>query len=306
MTHSLLSVLSYLVIIYILHFHKFSQSVESSEKKQRGWVIWLSFVFVAIHLVRELHLGNINLPLLLLFCLGWFYFDTDRKIASAICFSLLILFKPFFIILTIPLFRRHLKFISSMIIIGLSIIILSTVLSGITNSINLWAQWLDAVLMHSEYQVNHEAISSLISFYLGYTTNWAPTIILLALLVILILFDQLRSKKLRDIEWVVVLLALTPTLFKTDTQHFMFSLPLFYLLVKHLLQFRKKMMWLIFTLLMMGFSLNSNDLLGKQLGQWVTQCGFLGLSNLGFVLLFLATKYTYDLKQDESIRKSVC
>lgn len=47
----------------------------------------------------------------------------------------------------------------------------------------------------------------------------------------------------------------------------------------------------LFGLLIAGFSLNSNDLLGKKLGEAVTNSGILGLANLGLVILFIFLKF---------------
>lgn len=49
-------------------------------------------------------------------------------------------------------------------------------------------------------------------------------------------------------------------------------------------------------LLMAGFSLNSNDLLGKNLGKWVTESGLLGISNLGLLVFFIFQKIS--IKKD--------
>ena len=86
-------------------------------------------------------------------------------------------------------------------------------------------------------------------------------------------------------------LALTPTLFKTDIQHFMFTLPLFFLLIESLMNRRNKVLWIVFGLLMAGFSLNSNDLLGTNLGEAVTNSWILGLANSGLVILFIFLKF---------------
>ena len=68
------------------------------------------------------------------------------------------------------------------------------------------------------------------------------------------------------------------------------------LLLKELINQRSWYRWSIFVLLMAGFSLNSNDLLGKNLGELVTESGLLGISNLGLMVFFIFQKIS--IKKD--------
>lgn len=292
--HAVSSVFCFLGVVFILHNRIFANHTNISSKQQeRKWVFWLAFIFVAIHLVREFHLGNINIQLLFLFCAGYSFFQKEKKVFAALCWAVLFLFKPFFVILIIPLIFNQFKFVVHIALLGLLFIILPMLFENVSTYFSLWKQWFESILQHNNYQVNHESISSLVFYYFSYQSTWGPTFVLLLCLIALILSDQLRLRRLTDLEWVIVLLASTPTLFKTDTQHFMFTLPLFFLLLREVLFLKNVIYWISFGLLIVGYSFNSNDLLGTKLGSWVTECGLLGISNLGLILLFVFLRKAY-------------
>jgi hypothetical protein len=294
--HLISSFFSFIGITLLLHYYTFKNISSESSSTSRSWILWLSFLFIAIHLVREIHLGNINFQLLLLFSLGMVFFDLGKYRFAALCWTILVFFKPFFLVIAVPLVLKQLKFLLICALIAVFVFIFPLFFQNIDAYLDLWKQWTLAVIQHSDYQVNHDAVSSLVAHYTGYFDNWIPTWILLAAVMVFALLDQLQFYRLTELEWIVVFLALTPTFFKTDTQHFMCTLPMFYFLVRELIRFKNKMLWFAFGVLMAGFSFNSNDLLGNELGHWVTESGFLGLSNLGFVILFVSIRYVYHLQ----------
>ena len=288
--HTVLSLLSFLIVVTVLH-RNLRQSLTNSMGKNYAWVLWLSFVFVAIHLVREFHMGNINLQLLALFALGWSALKRRKMKSAAVLLAIVILFKPFMLLIIFPMFRSYRKEILGIGLLGMVFFVVPFIFNGWTGGMNLWSEWFAAVLRHGDYQVNHDSLSSLISFYTGFKNEWLP-VLLFSLLILGILFiDIYKTQRISPEEWMCVLLAFTPNLFKTDTQHFMFSLPLIFLLIQSLIQRRNILLWLVFGVFMAGFSLNSNDLLGKELGAAVTEHGILGLANLGLVILFIFLKF---------------
>jgi hypothetical protein len=253
------------------------------EKLQRLGILWGSFALIAIHVVREFHMGNINLQLLFLLCLGLFFFRNHKDSFASICFALVILFKPFFIILLFPFIFSELKFFLRVCIFGMALSIITIFFTGI----DLWEQWIAAVFRHGDYQVNHDSVGALAKTYFGIDKEGMVAFGLMLLAFMAILADKLRFHKVQTTEWVVFLIALVPSVFKTDTQHFLMTVPLLVVLLNELADRRKGFLWLLFGLLVLGFSLNSNDLLGKELGSFVTQCGFLGISNLGLILFYV-------------------
>jgi hypothetical protein len=304
--HVITSFFSFVAIIILLHRSTFFNKSSESHLPRRLWVLWLSFLFVVIHLVREIHLGNINLQLLLLICLGIIFFKSGKYKFAGIYWTLVVFFKPFFLVLALPLILKHVKFLLICLGITAFMLVFPIVFQPLDAYIELWKQWTLAVIHHSDYQVNYDAVSSLVTHYTGYVSNWIPSIVMLLVVGIGILLDQLRMKRLTELDWVVVLLALTPNFFKTDTQHFMYSLPLFYLLMNELITKKKLILWLAFGFLMAVFSFNSNDLLGSQLGHWVSENGFLGLSNLGLVILFIGSRYFYIVQSHDAGKEEVC
>jgi len=288
--------LSSLLIIFIA-LHKKVFYTPSRESVKRAWILWLTFVFVAIHLVREFHMGNINLQLLALFVFGWLVLNREKPLFTAFLWSIVILFKPFMILLLLPLIFQYRKLVWQIGLIGAFFVLFSFITEGVTGFVKLWNDWLAAIIRHGDYQVNHDSFESLVKHYVGWKSEWIATGILFLIIATTLVLDQFKFKRLSAIEWTVVILAATPTLFKTDTQHFMFSLPLIYVLMSRLLSNREMLNWIVFAVLMCGFSLNSNDLLGKHLGVWVTENGILGISNLGLILFYLILSWKKEIPQ---------
>jgi len=103
------------------------------------------------------------------------------------------------------------------------------------------------------------------------------------------LFSIYKGKKSNHdlLLWSIVLLAFTPNFFVTDTEHFVLTLPLLLTLLNYLIKTKKIIYWIIFVLLLGPFSLNSNDILGSNISDFIDKNGFMGISNIGFIVLFL-------------------
>jgi len=287
--HLSLSLLSFFVAVCLMHKMFFYRNSETGNKKRIG-LLYLSFVFVAIHFVREFHMGNINMFLLVLFVLGLFSFQRSSIWLQAIFWSFLVILKPIVILAFVPLiFFKHWKTILIMAGIGIIFFLIPLCHLGIEGGILLWKNWLASLDRHGDYIVSENSLKYLSKFYIGFRSEWIPSIIMFLTLIGLMILDLLKTPPRNDkfIEWTIIFLAFTPNFFVTDTEHFLLSLPLILICLKKLIENKNLFQWIIFVLIIIPFSLNSNDLLGKELSGLIIKFGLLGISNLLLIAFFL-------------------
>jgi hypothetical protein len=254
---------------------------------------YLLFATVAIHLTRELHMGNVNLLLLLLFCLGIQAFLTKKMLAFAIFWSLMLMLKPILILVVIPLIIfSQWKVVLMMAGIGLLLALLPIIQVGWAGNIQLWQNWFSAVAAHGDYLTSFNSIGSLVNQFTGFSSEWLFSFLFLAFLVTLMVRERFKGKTSisNTVAWTCVLSAAVPNFFVTDTEHFLLSMPLIFLLIERLSQTKKWYWWSVFALGMLLFSFNSSDLLGPDITDIVFNYGFLGMGNLVFIGLFLGLK----------------
>jgi hypothetical protein len=90
-----------------------------------------------------------------------------------------------------------------------------------------------------------------------------------------------------------LLIASVPNFLITDTEHFLFSIPLLLLITSYLIKARNIPLSLLFIILAFFYGGNSSDMLGNEGSDNFDKLGFLGLSNLvfiGFILFFSSKK----------------
>jgi hypothetical protein len=81
------------------------------------------------------------------------------------------------------------------------------------------------------------------------------------------------------------MLAIIPNLVITDTEHFLYLLPLVVWMVSYFFVVRNYGLLAVFILLILAYGANSSDLLGSGLSARVSDWGLLGLSNLLLIVL---------------------
>ena len=254
---------------------------------------YLLFATVAIHLTRELHMGNVNLLLLLLFCLGIQAFLTKKMLAFTLFWSIMLILKPILILVVIPLMiYKQWKVVFMMAGSGLLLALLPIIQVGWGGNVQLWQDWFAAIAAHGEYLTSFNSIGSLVHQFTGFSSDWLFSILFLAFLVTLMVRERLKGmiSVSNTVVWACVLSAAVPNFFVTDTEHFLLSMPLIYILITHLSEHKKWYLWSVFALGMLLFSFNSSDLLGSDLTDIVFNYGFLGMGNLLFIGLFLWLK----------------
>jgi Glycosyltransferase family 87 len=285
--HTIILSISLIISVLLLN-NIFNNKIEKLTKQKIG-MLYLSFFFIAICVVRELHMGNVNLILLFLFSTGLFYLKANKNFHVALFWSFMVILKPIILFTFISLtFYKKWNVILYMVLFGLLFFILPLLSTSWTDTITLWHNWFIAVAKHGTYLVSKNSLTYLSSFYLGISSTWVPSLLALSLLMIVFLFQKLyRSHDKLMIYWTVIFFIFAPNFFVTDTEHFLLTLPILLLLVAQLSQHKKIVLWVLFVIFIIPFSLNSNDLLGKNLSSIVDNYGLVGISNIGFIMLLI-------------------
>lgn len=264
-------------------------SAFSSLRFKSSWLYLVLVVFV-IHITRELHLGNVNVLLLLLFLLGVSSYLNKNDVSTAIWWSLMLVLKPILLPIFIPLiFLKKWRIILFSTLFGISFVVITFFLHGWNYAFELWTSWLNALSNHDGHVVSMNSLGKIGEVYFGIASRWVLPVFTIVVLVGLMLIDFLRNARTNKqlLTWFFVFLAIVPNVFVTDTEHFLFSIPLVFLLLNELKEAKKWFYWLVFGIGMLFFSFNSTDLLGKELARIVFDSGCLGIGNLLFISLYL-------------------
>lgn len=286
--HIVVLAISFLISIFILHKVIFEESINT--QKSIVGIYFLGFVFIVIHIAREFHMGNVNLILLGLFSLGLWYLKEQKQSHVAIFWSIMVVLKPIVILAFIPLFFfQQWKTMIYMVMFGLLFLAVPIAFSGWIGNMLLWKAWFASVAKHGQYLSSENSLTYLTEFYFHIKSAWIPSLIgLFVLLSTMLFFVSKGRKSVRDmIIWSIVLLGFTPNFFVTDTEHFVLSLPLLLLLVYQLIRTKNIIYWILFVALVVPFSLNSNDILGRNISDYIDKIGLMGISNIGFICLYI-------------------
>lgn len=257
--------------------------------RKYAWVLYLGFFSIAIHLVREFHMGNVNLILLGLFTFGLYHLKSTSVWYTVIGWSLMIIIKPIMIIALFPLlFFHQWKRLIYIGVCGVFFFLFPIVHLGWDVNLTLWLDWFKAISEHGEYIVSYNSLRFLAVTYLGIASEWGPSLVVLFVLLSLLLMDARKQQNQQQLlKWTVVFVAFIPNFFVTDTQHFLLSVPLILFLIHELILRKSVSAWSIFVLAFGLFSLNSNDLLGSTLSDFMYTKGMLGIGNLLFIGLYI-------------------
>lgn len=280
--------------------------VGSSFEYSNG-ILFLLLAIISSQVFRELHLGNINMLLLLLMLTMLQLILSGKDIEAGLLFSLILFIKPHFIILIPLLFMRKyykcLWITSSGLLFG---VLLTTMVSGIEGSIYLHKQWLLTMQIHNQslLQAPDTVYSwlyrTVFHFFAPETSMFAKLFPLMILILIAAVFAwfvlanmRSESKTLNSgtqnqsfvIEF-VLLVALVPNLVLTDSEHFLLSIPVILLLLGLLKQNKQPYWFSGLTIIgILLYAMNIHDLVGASISIWLNQNGILGLGNLMLIAL---------------------
>jgi Glycosyltransferase family 87 len=300
--YGLASVLYYLIVIFL--FVEVSARVfEILDLPKNGKIaacfLIIVSLFAADHIERELHLGNVNLFLLLLCLLLMEALAKSKRILSGVLIAILLLFKPHFIAL-VPLLIWRIRWRELLIgalvfVIGL---ILPAIYVGWQNNMSLLGEWGMAIKDHNLALENSpNTVYGLLNMActgIGIKLN-SLFIIGISLLLVagFSLLYLLRSRAIQpDIQrWfleIFFVVAFIPNLTHTDTEHFIWSWPLIAFVVSIMLRIKfygYKAYILLLILAFIPYVLNSPDIVGKNLRHFFDEGGGLGMANLVIILL---------------------
>lgn len=282
----------------------------------------LVLVFISNHLYRELHLGNTNILLLLLILISLKLILKDKDFISGIVFGMAILLKPFLLLLGIVLvLHKKWKVIagaSAMMLIQ-GIIIVAAL--GFSESYALHAEWIKTMITHAgEYGSNNNIaylLHSLFQTEISASNNLIIIIVSALLLSGFIIYNLLQnsgnpnskvvSQKNLIVEWLVVFAAL-PSIVNTDTQHFMYSLPLIMLMLFYVIHNRDYYLGALMFIILLLYGTNSNDLVGDTLGNFYDRIGAVGISNilLIFTVAYISIKENHKNSSKIKTPKAIC
>ena len=267
----------------------------------------LSMIFILLYLVKELYLGNINILLLLLCLLALQKLLNGKPIPAGIILGVVVLTKPFFLILILPLLlRRKMKTMYAFIITLISGFVIPFIFLGLHRGLFLHQEWLGTMLLHSQA---YPGVNDLYYIFRYYFSPDLPAYVGYLIIIIagimsswFIIMNRRMEKKAVQIpflweknfifEW-FLLLGILPDIVSTDSEHFLASAPLITFIIFFIARFKYYRVIPFLILLFFFFGGNSNDLLGTKLSHQLYIMGLLGLSNLALIFLsvFLFLSY---------------
>ena len=274
----------------------------------------LTGIFLIDHLERELHLGNINLFLLIGLFECYILLKSKRDWLGGIWFGLVLLFKPHFLIL-LPylLWKKRIRaLVSSVSTIALGLLI-PAVGIGWSKNAELIRHWFTAMSDHNiSLQTSPNTIYGLInhSFAQGQAGSWL-VVTGLAVICGFVAFRIIQRDRKTGAIWsdqihfseYFLLVGIVPNLVHTDTEHFMWIWPMLALAIHSALITTTKHRKLIIAFLAIAFipfAINSPDIVGGRI-QDLFDNGGLGIANLLILASALLTDHRLNRNQNLEI-----
>ena len=267
------------------------------KKSESQWsmtaVFWMTLIFFADHLERELFLGNINFLLLVLMMWFWYQIQFSKWKLAGWILAFVCLVKPHFIIaLPLIILLRQWDLFKHFVIAFCALFLLPIILCGPFDFWDLNRAWFRTMAEHNA--ALYESPNTLYGIFHPFISQWIAqpkmgyvlAVLLSMGLVILSLwyFWQKLSKANLSILFFLVF-ALVPSLTHTDTEHFLFSMPLFLFVLLSIEKSEKvALIYLALFLAMIPFLFNSPDLIGKK---WSLRMDEGGLGWANFILLLV-------------------
>jgi hypothetical protein len=280
-------------------------------------ILLLSTLVVIVHYERELSLGNHNVLLLTILLFSLNFIIHNQEYPAGILIGLVILMKPHFLVL-LPLFLLRKKFNTLASVIGCIVfgLMFPAIIFGWSKNLELLLAWLNTMLVHNA-NINFTTDTLQAWLYKSGIKYLYPKVgILYALGVILFvafwffLFvmrnytkesnnttRQIKEKlAVRDLIFEYLsIIALIPNLVVTDSEHFLWSLPIIMFIWTHLLYEHQKrdMLFYVSMLIFLLYGGDWYEVWGRKLSMWIEHTGLLGLGN---ILMLLNAVYIFNRK----------
>jgi hypothetical protein len=291
--------LSFATIISIVTVKNILQNNIFNQEIRHKYLLLFVILVILNHLFREIHLGNVNMFIVMLLCLGIQKTIDDKHILSGLFIALAIFIKPYLVILALPLlFHKKLKSIWSLGIWSGLLFIAPIVFIGLDKFIQINSQWIHEIFQHGAYLYSNHTFTSLIRRYITLRVNDHSHLYFLIAVIfsyVIIYFISLKkysaiAEKNNNTTLVFsyfVLFALIPNILITDTEHFLYSTPIILFSIYYLYVNTNSNYTIAFVIFSILYGINSTDILGRELSGKFENYGILGLANLGIIITFL-------------------
>ncbi|MFH1321272.1 MAG: glycosyltransferase family 87 protein [Bacteroidota bacterium] len=270
-------------------------------------ILFFTALIVSFQVYYELHLGNVNILLLLVFLGSLHLLLKNKEYKAGILIALGILIKPHFIVLLpLLLLRKKFKSFLTFFVTFITGLLLPALFVGIKQNNELHRQWFSAMSAHNTSLTDsQDTIYSWLyrlmfrSIYTDAGNELAYYILffIACLVLIFILADMRTEKKHPGNNYLInsnfvfeylVILAMIPNITSTDSEHFLLSIPLIIFMLNYLFNNGRDMKIIIISVIVfLFFGGNWRDLIGKTLASWLTDNGILGLSNIFIIAISL-------------------
>lgn len=265
--------------------------------KDSVYLLIATSVIAFSHLFRDLQLGNINLILLLLSLLSLKMLLDKKNISAAFLIGIILLFKPHFLILLPLLAMRKrwttLLYILFFLVIG---ILIPSVFVGFKADLTLHSEWIEAIAAHNASFLDSQNTLQILLYKIFIRKIFPEAgnlysliiIVLIALIIFVLVLRNLKNeKKLQNNNLVAhnfsfeffILIGLIPSLVLTDTEHFLYSIPIIIYILIYLFHYRKILMIIISIITFLLYVGTWGDVLGKY-SYYLEHHGSLGIGNL--------------------------
>lgn len=250
----------------------------------------LGLLCIAVLLTRELHMGNINMGLILLAALGVERSLAGKKVQAGMALGVVWLIKPYLLLMLVPLVIRKewkmLRTAGSAILAGL---LLPLPIEGPRQWWELLREWGHSMRYHTEVMTSPDRIGAILGNPFGLATNTlvdAGFIAVAGLLLAGFAYRNLhRESTAAEVRmdaafelWLAM--AVVPNLVITDQQHFMFALPLILFILAGLFTRKDRPVLLGFLFAMLLHGTRSTDLWGSRVENALVWSGVLGMGNI--------------------------
>ncbi len=250
----------------------------------------LGLLCIAVLLTRELHMGNINMGLILLAALGVERLLAGKPVQAGIPWGIVWLIKPYLLLMLVPLVVRRewkvLRTAAATMLIGL---LLPLPIEGLRMWWELLREWGQSMLYHTEVMASPDRIGAILGKPFGLATNTLVDATFIAIAGSLLAWFTFRNRsantrvevnRLNIAFELWLAMAAVPNLVITDQQHFMFALPLILFVIAYLFAYGTRAVLMGFLLAMVLYGTRSTDLWGSSLENLFVGWGMLGVGNI--------------------------
>ncbi len=276
------------------------------QEKDRSLVIRTVAVLICgSQLYRELHLGNINMILLLVSMQALIDSSRNKHLRAGLLLGLIMLIKPHFLLLfpLLLLAGEIAVFVFAMLMLGLGLLL--PYLVDLTFSSDLTRQWIQAMSDHNvDFLYYPNTLYSLLYKAFGGLQALNTKIYLLGSLASVLmlvfggmLYARLKRGRLDFNFWFLFLIAMVPSITNTDTEHFLFTMPLIVYVLHALMERRYPGLAEFAFIAFLCYGANYGDLVGRKASGWMTDNGLLGIGN---VLVLVVALYINTFKNRTS------